>query len=185
MTGSGVVGAVLTGGRSTRMGTDKAFVEVGGVPLVRTVADALLLAGAEHVMAVGGDGPRLMALGLGWWPDDHPGEGPLGAILTALRGATGDPVLVVACDMPGLDPAALSVVLGALGPDDDVALPVHDGRLEPLHAAYRRRALGPLSRAFAAGERAPHRALAGLRTRTVMLDDPASLRNVNTLDDLP
>jgi molybdopterin-guanine dinucleotide biosynthesis protein A len=67
------------------MGRDKAFVVVDGEPMVVRVARALRGAGADEVVAVGGDEARLSALGLAHLPDDHPGEGPLGGVLTALR----------------------------------------------------------------------------------------------------
>ena len=94
-------GAVLTGGRSTRMGTDKAFVEVDGRPMAGRVAAALRAAGAAEVLAVGGDLDRLPSLGFDRAvPDRHPGEGPLGGLLTALAAAGHDVVVVLACDVP-------------------------------------------------------------------------------------
>ncbi|MES4792537.1 MAG: hypothetical protein C4321_05700, partial [Chloroflexota bacterium] len=77
-------GAVLTGGRSSRMGRDKAFVALGGRPLVTYPVGALRMAGATEVFAVGGDRVRLTTLGLSWVPDGHPGAGPLGGICTAI-----------------------------------------------------------------------------------------------------
>ncbi|WP_434127450.1 molybdenum cofactor guanylyltransferase, partial [Enterococcus faecium] len=56
-------GAVLTGGDSRRMGTDKALIEVDGGPLARRVANALRAAGADPVIAVGGDLEALGDLG--------------------------------------------------------------------------------------------------------------------------
>jgi molybdopterin-guanine dinucleotide biosynthesis protein A len=67
------------------MGRDKAFVVVDGEPMVVRVARALQGAGAAEVVAVGGDEAGLSAVGLAHLPDDHPGEGPLGGVLTALR----------------------------------------------------------------------------------------------------
>ena len=77
-TGIAFAGAVLTGGRSSRMGRDKATLPVDGVPMAARVADALRRAGAEPVLAVGGDQAALEALGLTWVADRHPGEGPSG-----------------------------------------------------------------------------------------------------------
>ena len=143
------------------MGTDKALLVVDGQPLAVIVADALRTAGADRVVAVGGDLDGLRALGLDAVPDLHAGEGPLGGILTALDATTEDVVVVLACDLPGADPVAITTVVEALG-DADVAAPLHDGRHELLHAAYRRRAQPVLAAAFAAGERAVHRAVRGL-----------------------
>src|SRR5690606_32897540 len=59
-----VAGAVLTGGASRRMGTDKALLEVDGRPLARRLAEVLAAAGCDPVWCQGGDEPALRALGL-------------------------------------------------------------------------------------------------------------------------
>src|SRR5258708_2361905 len=87
-----VAGAALAGGAGRRVGTDKALLVVAGRALARTAADALLAAGAARVVAVGGDRAGLEALGLEVVVDEHPGEGPLGAILTALAATDEDVV---------------------------------------------------------------------------------------------
>ncbi len=114
----GASGAVLCGGRSTRMGRDKAMVEVDGVPMAGRVAAALRAAGCHPVLAIGGDAPALAAIGLDAVADDHPGEGPLGGILTALRcfepmPASAQAVVIVSCDVPWLTPAVVRALVDA------------------------------------------------------------------------
>jgi len=178
------VGIVLTGGASSRMGTDKAFVEVGGRPLVLRVADALREAGASRVVAVGGDVSRLAALGLDALPDHAAGQGPLGGIVTALEEVDADLVLVAACDLVAITPTAVREVLDALTPDADAVLPRSD-RLEPLMAAYRRRCVTHLRAELDDGERAPHRAVEGLAVVQVRLHEVDALRDADGPDDLP
>jgi molybdopterin-guanine dinucleotide biosynthesis protein A len=178
-------GAVLTGGSSTRMGSDKALLEVVGRPLALTAAAALEAAGAAEVLAVGGDLGALRALGLDARADDHPGEGPLGGILTALRLAAHDPVVVLACDMPEVDAAAVSALVDALvrHPDAQVAA-ADDGRVQGLTAAYRRAAAAVLADRFAAGERAVRRAIEPLEVVRVAGLAPATLADVDRPEDL-
>jgi molybdopterin-guanine dinucleotide biosynthesis protein A len=188
-----LAGAVLTGGASRRMGRDKAFVEVHGEPMVRRVAAALAAAGCDPVVAVGGDGAALRAAGLAWVPDRWPGEGPLGAIVTALR-HTGIPTIVVATDLAFLDADCLAALVAAAGPGDPGGTPDGDGavdvvvadsgRPEPLCALWRPSSLVALERARDSGERAVHAVFASLRVREVAVD-PAGLRNVNRPGDLP
>ena len=183
---TGVDGVVLTGGRSRRFGRDKAMEPVDGVAMAVRVAAALRAGGAERVTAVGGDAERLAAMGLPVWPDDHPGDGPLGGVLTALGRVVSTVVVVAACDLPWLTGEAVAAVLGALaagGDAADVAVARTD-RLEPLLAAWRVGPCRPVAlAAHASGERAVHRVLAGLRVVEVPL--PAgSLRNVNHPEDL-
>lgn len=180
-------GAVLTGGSSTRMGVDKALLAVNGTGMAVLVARALAAAGADPVLAVGGDAAGLAAVGLAGVPDRRPGGGPLGGIATALAhvGVT-DVVAVLACDMPAVSPLGVRAVVDALEahPEALAAVPVTGGRLQPLHAAWRRAALGEVEAALAAGRGAVRDVLATLGAVNVGGLDPAWLANVNAPADL-
>ena len=80
-------GAVLCGGRSRRFGRDKATYLHNGTPLARISLRALREAGASEVFSIGGDADALADMGFSAVPDEHPGEGPLGGIICALRQA--------------------------------------------------------------------------------------------------
>jgi molybdopterin-guanine dinucleotide biosynthesis protein A len=174
-------GAVLTGGRSRRMGRDKAFVGVDGEPMVRRVVRALRAAGAIEVVAVGGDEAGLLAEDLDrFLPDVHPGEGPLGGVLVALDAAPAALVVVVACDMPDLTAEAVRTIVAVVAADSTLAVAV----AEPLCAAWRPlRAVPILRRAFVAGERTMTAAI-DLLPHVVVTVDPSALRNVNRPGDL-
>jgi molybdenum cofactor guanylyltransferase len=181
-----LIGAVLTGGASRRMGRTKALVEVDGTAMAQRVADALSGAGCGSVVLYGGDPSELEYLGYPVLPDLHPGEGPLGGILGVLEqfaDQTTD-VLIVACDLAHLSSADLVVLVDAAKhrPDSDVVV-ASGGRLEPACALWRTASLGRVRASFDAGERAVHRVLAGLDTVEVALP-AASLHNINTPDDL-
>lgn len=177
---------MLTGGASARMGADKALLVLDGVPMALRAAAALRDAGAVSVTAIGGDVAGLRRAGLDARLDDHPGQGPLGGILTALRIAA-EPVLVLLpCDVVHPDPAAIGAAVRALvaTPGALAAVPRRDGRLEPLHGAYARGAHAPLGTAFAAGERAVHRALRSVLFAEVPDVDPRALVDADTPGDL-
>jgi molybdenum cofactor guanylyltransferase len=183
---AGFSGVVLTGGASTRMGTDKALLRVGDRPLATVAADALAGAGAAEVFCVGGDLVGLRAAGLDARPDDHPGQGPLGGVITALALATRDLVVVLSCDLPAIDPATVAMLVAALAdhPDAEVAAPVVTGRVYPITAAYRRSARPVLVRSFESGERAVRRALAGLVVQPLVDLDATRLEDVDQPSDL-
>jgi molybdenum cofactor guanylyltransferase len=166
-------GAVLCGGASRRMGRDKALVSVDGRALALRVADALRAAGAEPVLAVGGDLDALDALGLAGVPDEEPGAGPLTGILTALAQGAAPVTFVAACDLVAPSAEAVTATITALG-EADVAVPLVDGRRQWMHAAWRARAAAPLAAAFAAGERAVHAAVAAAGLRVADVSLPAS-----------
>ncbi|MBI2708387.1 MAG: molybdenum cofactor guanylyltransferase [Actinobacteria bacterium] len=187
MTGPPVVGAVLCGGASRRMGRDKAFVELEGLPFACRVDAALRAGGAERVVAVGGDADRLTAIGLAPVPDDHPGEGPLGGVLTALRFCGDALVVVAACDQPWLDGATVGRLIGALAgrADAAAAVPSIAGRRVPLPVVLRGDRAGPALRAgFAAGTRSLLDGLAELRAVEVPGLAPAALRDVDAPEHL-
>jgi molybdopterin-guanine dinucleotide biosynthesis protein A len=178
-------GAVLTGGRSRRMGADKALVAVDGRPMVVRVAAALRAAGADDVHAIGGDTAALAALGLAAHEDPRQGEGPLAGVLTALDVVDHDLAVVLATDLAWIDAATVTLLVATVAADDMVAAAVARAeRLEPLCAAWRVcRCRDTLHAAYEGGERAVHRALAALDPVEVMVA-PLAVANANTPADL-
>ena len=175
-------GAVLVGGRSSRMGRDKALVEVDGIAMARRVATVLQDAGCVSVVAVG---PAHLASGLAVLADEHPGAGPLGAILTALHAAEPSAVVVAACDLAWLDTLSVMALFDAATANGEVDVVVgRTDRIEPLCALWLPTATASLQAAFDAGERSVRRALLAVRCAEVTLD-AAALRNVNSPGDLP
>lgn len=156
--------AILAGGGSTRMGTNKALLEVGGRGMLERTADLLRpLVGELFLVA---DNPAPYAgLGLPIIPDVHPGLGAIGGIHAALRHAAHPMVLCVACDMPHLGAGVIELLLTSTRPDDDALVPRIAGRPEPLLAVYGRTAAAGFERAISAGSLRVMDALDGLRVR--------------------
>lgn len=182
-------GVVLTGGSSRRMGRDKSLLEVSGKILSSVVAMALKEAGASEVLAVGGDIEALAALqGIDRAiPDDFPGEGPLGGILTAFDQARHDVVVVLACDTPRVDAATPRSLVDALTTDPEcaVAYACVDARIQPLTAAWRRSlAHEPVRSAFGRGARAPRSVFSELNVVEVATISPAAVDDVDHPEDL-
>jgi FdhD protein len=159
-----VSGAVLAGGRSRRMGSDKRGLPVGGVPLLAR-AVAAVRAVADDVQIVVGSDDDLAALAalvaglpgppLRWQRDLRPDQGPLAGIETALTHAPHDLVLVLAGDHPQAVPAVLRELVGLLRSHPAATAAVLDGERgpQPLVAAYRRTALPTVRMLLDAGER--------------------------------
>ncbi len=144
------LGAVLVGGRSRRMGEDKALIEWLGRPLALHVADVLDRV-CPQVVLVGGSGRGYERLGRAWLPDlaGVSGAGPMAGLITALRVAPR--VLLVACDLPFLEPFILERLLTAAG-QAPVAIPMLPGRrMDPLIGIYGRGALPLALRSLASG----------------------------------
>jgi molybdopterin-guanine dinucleotide biosynthesis protein A len=184
---STAAGAILTGGQSRRMGRDKATLPIGGVPMALRIARALAPA-LDPVVAVGRPEPELAAGGLSVVVDEHPGQGPLGGILTAFTWSPAPLLVVVACDLVDVDAATASALVAALEADPALAVATaarEPGDAQPLCAAWRIELAAPvLTSAFAAGERAIRRAWSGLE-RVAVPVEPDRVRNVNAPSDVP
>jgi len=189
MTGAPFAAAVLAGGRSRRMGTDKALVVLEGRTMVERVVERARLAGADPVAVVGHRHPELLPPGVSSLhiPDEHPGAGPVGGLLTALSWTPQEVVLVVACDLPLLDPFDLARLTAAVRPGRPAAVLVGPRRREPLVGAWSRAIAGDVERAFESGVSAVHVVLDGLgeAVAEVPVSDTATLRNVNRPADIP
>ena len=161
-----LAGFILAGGQSSRMGRDKALLEIGGVPLV--VRTTRLLEPRVAAVTVIGPPERYAALGLRVVPDDQPAIGPLGGIVTALRITASEWNLLVGCDLPHLSGEWLDwLVQRALVSKAEALVPEAERGLEPLCAIYRRSCGPALAAAIARGERKVSDAVARLNLEKI------------------
>jgi len=145
--------AIQAGGESRRMGRNKALMPFAGKPLIQYVADRL--AGFADETFVTANPPELYGfLRLPVYPDEIPGRGALGGLLTALRRAQSPLVAVVACDMPFASLALLRRQAQLLIDENvDVVTPMTAFGPEPLHAVYRKATcLSVVEAAIASGQ---------------------------------
>lgn len=169
------------------MGRDKALVEVDGAAMAARVATALSAAGAATIAAVGGDADALTALGLDFVADRWPGEGPLGALVSAL-GAVGSEsiVVVVSCDLVHPDPAEMHRLVERIEASAvDAVVPRVRDRAQWLHGVWRRRVAGVLENVFDSGERSLFGAAGGLEVDFVDVADTSAYLDADTPSDLP
>jgi molybdopterin-guanine dinucleotide biosynthesis protein A len=183
-----VTGVILAGGHATRFGGQPKGLElVRGVRIIdrvvaalRAVADSLLLVANQPEATTWLPGIQTVS-------DVRPGFGSLGGIYSALVHAKGQPILVVAWDMPFVGPSILEA-LRAAGADADVA--VFESRstrgVEPLCAFYRPTCIAPIERQMDGGDLRVVGFFEGVRV--VRLPPPAepdkTFMNVNTPSDL-
>jgi molybdenum cofactor guanylyltransferase len=159
-----LAGAVLCGGLSTRMGRDKALLDIDGATLLeravarlQTVADPVLLASGSRGLTHAG------CLSV---PDDTAGIGPIAGVLAVLRASPHQLCAIVAVDMPEIS-AELLRQLAALRDGEDAVVAVSPRGLEPLHAVYARSAMKAVEDALREGDRSLHGLLRRLRVRRV------------------
>lgn len=134
-------GIVLAGGRSTRMGRPKATLDWHGTSLLRRVLEAVA-EGVGPVVVVRAPGQRLPALpsDVRVVQDARPERGPVEGLLAGLVAAReiAEIAFVSAVDAPFLEPAfARALIVACAEADAEAAVPLVDGRVHPLAAAYR------------------------------------------------
>jgi molybdopterin-guanine dinucleotide biosynthesis protein A len=182
---------ILAGGSSRRIGKSKARLMVGGVSMLERVARAVGAVCDETIVAGGLENaeawPQLDAI----WVDDPPDlAGPVAGLIAGLRVARNDICLVVACDMPFLNPELLEHLLeSSVG--HDAAVPRIHSRAQTLHAAFTRSCLRRLEALVVSKSPSMQSILEGLNVHcvdetTCHSIDPTGLSsfNVNTPDDL-
>jgi len=180
---------LLAGGESRRMGRSKLPLEVGGVPLIRRVYDALI-SQCDEILIVGPeDAPGIEGIRLA--PDLRPGRGPLAGMEAGLKAASHQLVFVAAGDLPFLPQALIAFLLERVLVGASAAVPMFEGRPHPLCAAYDRGVLPAITSSLDEGIGAVRellRTLDGVEFVDEELwrfgDPETFLMNVNTPEDL-
>jgi len=171
---------VLAGGRSSRMGSDKALLPFRGRTLVEHVmaqVDSVI----SNVTLVGGN-RRYVNLGYPVIKDSFLGCGPLAGVHAALDSTVCEWNLILACDMPEITPEFLNQLMErAESGCADAVIPVPPGGVpEPLCAAYQRRCVGVIANALRNGVRKVTDGLAGLEIDYWPVSHAHFFRNLNT-----
>ncbi len=148
---------LLCGGRSTRMGQDKASMDFGGEALLTRMHRRLRAASSRTILAPGFEArplPPLDDASLEIALDLEKDEGPLAGIRASFERLREDPApaFLCSCDQPFLHARVIEVLRSALGPHE-AAIPIADERRQVLSALYTREARDRALSVFASGER--------------------------------
>jgi molybdenum cofactor guanylyltransferase len=207
ITSSELTAIVLAGGQSSRMGEDKALIQIQGIPLLQRVfniaqacADTvyvvtpwperyhhLLLPGCQFIPEIPlspSPDPRSPSGAEALSPSSH---GPLVGFAQGLAQVQTDWVLLLACDLPNLRVEVLQewiARLDSVGDDAIAALAHHAKGWEPLCGFYRRRCLPELLEFINKGGRSFQQWLKQHPVQVLPLLEPEMLFNCNTPEDL-
>ena len=136
-----MTGVILSGGKSLRMGEDKAFLKIEGVPIIRRIS-TLFNALFQETIIVTNREEFYEELGIRTFPDIIPNMGALGGLYTGLTCSTFYYVFCVACDMPFIKQSLVSYLIQEKEGYDVVVPRTKDG-FEPLHAVYSKACIPP------------------------------------------
>lgn len=183
-----ITGVILVGGKSRRMGRDKAFILFDGKPLFEQVFE-LFSKHFEQVVLAGDREERFTGYRLPVFPDLYPGSS-LGGLYTGLYHATTPHIALASCDMPFPSGAVLRY-LCSLRKGFDVVVPVTPYGYEPLFAIYAKTCLPTIKSFLEKGNYCAYGYYPQLRVREVAPEEISALEgggrcfvNLNTPDEV-
>ncbi|MFC1905807.1 molybdenum cofactor guanylyltransferase, partial [Chloroflexota bacterium] len=188
-----ITGIVLAGGKSSRLGREKALERIGGRRLIETVVDTLGSLSHEVLVVTSKEQFETIAsinLKAKTVTDIYPDKAAFGGIYTGLINARTYYGLVVACDMPFLNRILLSYLV-QIAPGFDIVIPRVGNKIEPLHAVYSKNCLTTIKKLLDENILQMLQLLDLVKTRYVDDDEVdrydsgrRSFFNINTQNDL-
>ena len=180
--------AILVGGKSSRMGSNKAFLELKGKTFIELQID-LLREIFDDIFISANTSSEYEHLNLSIFKDVYPGNGPLGGIYTSLINSSSLHTFMLACDMPFIGPELINH-LKDLTKEYDVVIPKSEKGLEPLHAFYSKKCIDPIKRSLEEDNLRITSFFPHVNVKIVELDNlnlsdsfKNSIKNLNTRDD--
>lgn len=176
---------IMAGGKSSRMGRDKALLEMNGKNFIGMLAEELDC--FEEKLIARGNNSELPELSWKTISDVYQDRGPIGGMHAALSACESDALFCVSCDMPFLKSSLAKTLCGALEDDvDAVIAKAADGRIHPMCAVYRKKIASVLETQILDGNNRIMSAFEKLNVKYVSIDFEKSsqqLLNVNTPED--
>ena len=172
-----VTGAIFCGGKSSRMGRDKASLALSNRPMVQWVAEAISAAGIERIYTLGGPAHNDLAS----IPDSNPHAGPLSALVGAVE-VLGD-VFVCPCDVPLISVDLVKKIIAVGKETEKSVVLAQSDYLQPLIGLYKESSAIMLRTGYEQGARGPKELLTQEVFETVKANEN-EVRNVNTPEDL-
>ncbi|MBI3399161.1 MAG: molybdenum cofactor guanylyltransferase [Deltaproteobacteria bacterium] len=138
-----MTGIILAGGKSSRMGFNKAFIDIDGKPIIHRTVD-LFKELFDEIILIANDPAEYEELNILTVTDIVKGAGSLGGIYTGLFHARSEYSFVAACDMPFLNKEVI-LRMSKIAGNYNVIVPFAVGRYHPLHAIYSKKCLKPIA----------------------------------------
>ena len=180
--------AILVGGKSSRMGSNKAFLELKGKTFIELQIE-LLREIFDDIFISANTSSEYEYLNLSIFKDVYPGKGPLGGIYTSLINSSSLHTFMLACDMPFIGSELINH-LKDLTKEYDVVIPKSEKGLEPLHAFYSKKCIDPIKRSLEEDNLRITSFFPHVNVKIVELDNlnlsdsfKNSIKNLNTRDD--
>jgi molybdenum cofactor guanylyltransferase len=145
-----MTGVILSGGKSIRMGKNKAFIQVEGVPIIERIHN-LFRELFQEVIIVTNEKDLFSNFDSKIFSDLIPGKGALGGLYTGIVFSSFDYSFCVACDMPFIKKSLVKYLIENVANEDVIVPRTKDG-LQPLHAIYSKSCVGPIKKSIEEGK---------------------------------
>jgi len=145
-----ISGIILSGGKSIRMGKNKAFIEIDGVPIISRISD-LFKELFQEIIIVTNQKEIFKGFDSRIYSDIIPNKGALGGLYTGIFFSTFYYSFCVACDMPFIKKSLVQYMIKNIE-DADVIIPRTKDGLQPLHAIYSKKCLDPIKSTLEKGK---------------------------------
>jgi len=173
---------ILAGGKSSRMGQNKAFLSLGELSLIERIIKKGQEAGIREIIVVANDVEKYKFLGVKVVKDFYPGQGPLSGIHSGLIHSEYLNNFIVPCDMPFIAIDIINKLLTAQN-DYQVVVPIMDGKYQPLTAIYTKNCIPHIEYLLKNNITKVIKLYDLVKTSYVELDEDASFFNINTPED--
>lgn len=177
-----VTGIILAGGKSSRMGKNKAFVEYSGRRLIDYSISVLEKFCSQIIISANTD--EYNHLGFQIVADYLKDCGPIAGLYSGLKASETDDNFVVACDMPHISSEIMEKLIGEKEHYQIVCPELTDGKIEPLFAYYNKSVLKNIEEQIQKKEFSLHRLIRSCNTRYISIDDISVFKNINTIIDI-
>lgn len=159
-----ISGIILAGGKSLRMGTDKAVLELKGQTLLEHAIE--VCRPSCKTILISSNNSLHQKLGYITIPDEIPGCGPMGGIYSCLKQSETDWNFILSVDSPFVEPEFIQLLISQTG-SFDVIVPVHAKGKEPLIAMYHKTCLAEIKKMLKSGNFKMHNLLNSINTKFV------------------
>lgn len=179
-----ITGIILSGGKSSRMGTDKGFLSFNGKYFLQHSIDALNPL-VDNIMIVSNN-EEYDIFGLKRIEDTIENAGPLAGIYSGLKQSKTDYNLVLSCDIPLINGSILQKLIDAIDDDSEIIQIESQGKTMPLIALYKKQCESIFLKFLNEGERRLQYAVNQCNVKNVILNEEETYfaQNINTPEQL-
>lgn len=171
-------GVILAGGKNSRMGRNKAFLELHEKPFIEIAIE--VFKNFDEVIIISNNEELYSKYNIKVYSDIIKNIGPIGGIYTALEYAKYD-IVIVACDMPYLNNEIVERIANEM--DDKSVISVTNGKLQPLCSGYKKSIINKVSLCIEGNDLKLRSLIDKIDKSYIYFDDEDLFLNVNTVNE--